>query len=632
MADAKPGPTPRRIFLYLLLCVAIARGTALGAIWRAHGRRQRLALDYVEAVLDAERIEAQVALLLGRLRRAKGMRRFNAREWQFILEFGERWGRTNAQLARDVGVSAATVSRRRRRWRQAGRIVAEPPKPKPPCPRIADNRRAVVRDMVREGYKSNLTISRHIALQGEEISPRSVGRFRREFALPASKEPPLAEGRDHPAGEAPPRPPLKEFPEVADRVSAYVVGSEPLARPRAARLIRLLAEAFAQGIALDNLWLLDAEDSDEAFAARIREAKRRRSRVSEQLEIVERRLCRIPPARRQRFLDTERAAILAFKHLYRLSNKTTAKWFFVDENTLSNWGRDVDGLGGRQRPLVQPIPDAEAAIAAVLATLPRVPDRLKPAIQKAIAALAEKAPVRKRKSRKATADSPVAVLEALAHCVAAQPAPGKLKRHRIEAKYRNHYWGCDLTVIPLGHHYYLAAIVDLYSRDILAWELFATQPASEDVAALFNQAVARHGKPKHFVTDHGGQFLGSTLQALITSLDVDHRKGAVGEHGSIAITERLWRTAKECLDLKAVRPNVPAILKHRVAVVIDYYRTKRPHSKLSNATPAEVFHDLPSRAHHTQRAPRGHSSPPLPFRIRHAFPDDRKLPYLERVA
>jgi hypothetical protein len=43
---------------------------------------------------------------------------------------------------------------------------------------------------------------------------------------------------------------------------------------------------------------------------------------------------------------------------------------------------------------------------------------------------------------------------------------------------------------------------------------------------------------KHFVTDHGAQFVGEALQNLITSLDLGHRKAAIGEHGSIAV-ERL---------------------------------------------------------------------------------------------
>ncbi len=80
---------------------------------------------------------------------------------------------------------------------------------------------------------------------------------------------------------------------------------------------------------------------------------------------------------------------------------------------------------------------------------------------------------------------------------------------------------------------------------------------------------------------------------------------------------------------------MPAILHHRIAVVVDYYRTKRPHSALGNATPHQAYLGIPSPAWDAKPAPRGwpgEEVPPPPFRIRHAFPDERNLPYLERVA
>ena len=196
-------------------------------------------------------------------------------------------------------------------------------------------------------------------------------------------------------------------------------------------------------------------------------------------------------------------------------------------------------------------------------------------------------------------------------------------------------WGGASRPRSLGAQFYLGTILDLYSRDVLAWGLFARQPSTEQVTPLFDEAVSRHGNPNHFVSDRGGQFLGEAFEAALADGGVDHRRGAVGQHGSIAIIERLWRTAKECLDLKTVRPNVPALLRERIAVVLEYYRTKRPHTALGNATPAETYRGEPSRAATATPAPRGwrgEASPPPPFLIRHAFPMDRRLPYLQRVA
>jgi len=168
----------------------------------------------------------------------------------------------------------------------------------------------------------------------------------------------------------------------------------------------------------------------------------------------------------------------------------------------------------------------------------------------------------------------------------------------------------------------------------MAWQVFARKPNSGKVQALFERAVRRHGEPKHFVSDQGEEFQGE-LKAALGRWGIDHREGAVGQHGSIAIYERLWRTLKECLDLKNVRPNLLAIVRERVAAVIDYYSTKRPHFSLGNATPNQVYRGETSRAHNPTPAPRGwrgEPAPALPVRLRYAFPGERKLPYLERVA
>jgi hypothetical protein len=116
---------------------------------------------------------------------------------------------------------------------------------------------------------------------------------------------------------------------------------------------------------------------------------------------------------------------------------------------------------------------------------------------------------------------------------------------------------------------------------------------------------------------------------------VAHREGAVGQHGSIAIIERLWRTTKHHLNFTAVRPHVREMLHERVAVVVDYYRTKRPHTTLENGTPAQVYSGRPVPAKTAVKAPRGWRGEPCakaPYLIRYAFETARQLPYLERAA
>jgi transposase InsO family protein len=257
--------------------------------------------------------------------------------------------------------------------------------------------------------------------------------------------------------------------------------------------------------------------------------------------------------------------------------------------------------------------------------LPPIPRRLCDEVQQALRALAAAVPPRRVRMRAGQANTS-----------ATEPVTrGRTQDALLLAERLNHIWSADLTTIELGRTFYLAAILDLYSRKILAWTLFPFQPGALEIRTLFETAVRQHGQPDHFVTDKGKQFEAGILDELLDELDVGHRIGAVGRHGSIALIERLWRTAKETLDFDSVRPNVPAILAERIAVVIDYYNTRRPHMALGNATPEEIYTGRPSRAHSAKRVPRawrGEPSPPVPFVIRYAFPHEHRLPYLERIA
>ena len=60
----------------------------------------------------------------------------------------------------------------------------------------------------------------------------------------------------------------------------------------------------------------------------------------------------------------------------------------------------------------------------------------------------------------------------------------------------NQVWASDITYVPMARGFvYLVAIVDLFSRKVLAWRLSITLSADFCVEAL-EEALARHGKPE----------------------------------------------------------------------------------------------------------------------------------------
>jgi putative transposase len=70
----------------------------------------------------------------------------------------------------------------------------------------------------------------------------------------------------------------------------------------------------------------------------------------------------------------------------------------------------------------------------------------------------------------------------------------------------NQVWAMDITYVPMARGFvYLAAVVDWFSRRVLAWRLSITLSADFCIEAL-EEALERHGRPEIFNTDQGSQF------------------------------------------------------------------------------------------------------------------------------
>jgi len=103
----------------------------------------------------------------------------------------------------------------------------------------------------------------------------------------------------------------------------------------------------------------------------------------------------------------------------------------------------------------------------------------------------------------------------------------------------NQIWATDITYIPMAKGFvYLVAIVDWFSRKVLAWRVSITMEADFCVEAL-EEALARFGKPEIFNTDQGSQFTSVLLREKI-AISMDGR----GAWRDNVVVERLWRSVK----------------------------------------------------------------------------------------
>ena len=77
----------------------------------------------------------------------------------------------------------------------------------------------------------------------------------------------------------------------------------------------------------------------------------------------------------------------------------------------------------------------------------------------------------------------------------------------------NQVWAMDITYIPMARGFvYLAAVVDWFSRRVLAWRLSITLEVEFCLEAV-EEALARYGRPKIFNTDQGSQFTSAAFTA-----------------------------------------------------------------------------------------------------------------------
>jgi len=192
------------------------------------------------------------------------------------------------------------------------------------------------------------------------------------------------------------------------------------------------------------------------------------------------------------------------------------------------------------------------------------------------------------------------------------------KRRAVTAKRPNHVWHVDLTTMPIGAGFWvpwlpfslpqrwpfcwwLAVVVDHYSRRVMGFALFNCQPGSEAIRSLLGRTIAAVGAvPKYLVCDKGTQFWCKGFKRWCRRRGIRPRFGAVGRQGSIAVVERLIRSLKDECSRRITVPLRRERFRGEVQRYLDWHNEHRPHTGLGGRTPDEVYH----RRRPANRAPR----------------------------
>lgn len=151
----------------------------------------------------------------------------------------------------------------------------------------------------------------------------------------------------------------------------------------------------------------------------------------------------------------------------------------------------------------------------------------------------------------------------------------------------NQVWSTDITYVPMPKGFmYLTAVIDWYSRYILAWELSNTLDGYFCRLAL-EQALTGQ-QPEIFNTDQGSQFTAEAFTSILAAAGIQISMDGRGRAHDNIFIERFWRTIKwEDIYPKAYA-TVPA-LQTGLGDYFTFYNHHRYHQSLDYRTPAEVY-------------------------------------------
>ena len=177
-----------------------------------------------------------------------------------------------------------------------------------------------------------------------------------------------------------------------------------------------------------------------------------------------------------------------------------------------------------------------------------------------------------------------------------KPAPGHniypYLLRKLAVTRPNQVWATDITYIPMARGFvYLVAVLDWFSRKVLAWRLSITLETAPCLEAL-DEAIRRFGKPEIMNSDQGSQFTSIDFIKALRDAGIQISMDGKGAWRDNVFVERLWRSIKyEEVYLHAY-DTVPAA-RSGIARYLTFYNTRRPHSSLDGRTPDQAYHIKP---------------------------------------
>ena len=175
----------------------------------------------------------------------------------------------------------------------------------------------------------------------------------------------------------------------------------------------------------------------------------------------------------------------------------------------------------------------------------------------------------------------------------------------------NQVWCADITYIPMAKGFvYLVAVMDWFSRRVLAWRVSIGMETDFCVEAL-QEAMDRYGQPEIFNTDQGVQFTSAAFLDELAIRGVRISMDGQGRFLDNIFIERLWRSLKyEEVFIKAY--GSVAASRAGIGGWFGFYNDERPHQAMGYRTPREVYDAVPACGYVDNTPASLRSAPVLP--------------------
>ncbi len=365
-----------------------------------------------------------------------------------------------------------------------------------------------------------------------------------------------------------------------------------------ARSAMLHVISLAQfALAYTRGWAVNSQVARVRLKAENDRLRQQAAWLAEEIRIKDARMSLTAAQRRPHYPPTERMSILELRAARAWSLQQTADAFLVTAATIASWMKRLDEAG----------PDA---LVQIREPVNKFPEFVRYSVQRlrALSPTLGKVKIAQMLCRAGLHLGATTVGRILKESPRPTPRKASAATGRVvTAKRPNHVWHIDLTAVPTGGGFWapwlpfalpqcwpfcwwVAVVIDHYSRRVMGFAVSPTRPKSITVRAFLGRMIVSAGAtPKYLICDKDTVFWCAGFKQWCRRKGIRTRYGAVGQHGSIAVVERFIRTMKDEGTRRILVPQRRNTFRSEVRSFVTWFNQHRPHTTLHGKTPNEVY-------------------------------------------